>query len=600
MYARLRALDSRARVQGITTLRKEDDPLIPIGMETDAAGCVTRSAYGVFNLAWQAEQHPEWPAVVEAEVNGIRTAIRAAHKTPLRFLLWCASGAEDKAMYQAAGLLRRGPRLYIIDSTDPVKLRTAFEDIERRHGLSITAVLRSMLVIGVGDGASQTPVMNLEKIANLYERYAVDPRPNFLYMARDASPLAAAGLERGWMRAELQLDNADSVAARHSGPLTRASLYPLALAKADLSSWIAGAFLEEDDIQTAWRLGAFIHAHGMAGRDKLTLLLPRAWAGAGPWTKHGLEESVAKCAEVGFRVALATKPKLANYHSPKDATQDRVFLAVQVKGLDGPDAQKIAALRRAGYPVAVAGFATGATLSRYMQFIHYTAFGLAYLRGVNFGTQPSVDAFQATANCLHSQSQAAGGVERTAQWQTMLKSPRQARHCGIVTLHCDRLCVEVDVRHTSAPEMYAAVLRKLGGERAMDAAELAFFGDTRYSPAGVAVRKVIERAAERIFRARLKMPVDVLEAPAMHLPSHELAGGARCLSTLIVNEKPEQFPAARYAPDHHMAQFLAAYGMLAGRGRPVVAVTLKNLGEESLAALDDFFHRTAACLKARV
>jgi hypothetical protein len=425
-----------------------------MGMEADAAGCVTRSAYGVLNLAWQAEQRPEWPAVVETEVNAIRTAIRAAHKTPLRFLLWSGSGAgaEDKVMYQTAGLLRRGPRLYLLDSTDPAKLRSVFEDIESRNGLPITAVLRSTLVIGMGDGpSSYGPLLNLEKIANLYDRYGVDSQPNFLYMARDASPLAAAGRERGWRRAEIQLDGADSVAARHAAPLTRASLYPLALAKADLGLWIAGACLGQEEVHTAWRLAAFIHAQAEAGRDKLTLLLPRAWAGAGPWTKYGFEESVGKCANVGLRVVLASKPKLANYRSPKDTAQDRAFLAVQVKGLEGPDTQKIVALRRAGYPVAVAGFASGTALSRYMQFIHQTVFGLAYLRGVNFGTQPGVDAFHSAANCLHRRAEKAGGVERTDLWQAMMKSPRQAKHCDAVTLRCGRTCTGLDKPAKSAP-----------------------------------------------------------------------------------------------------------------------------------------------------
>ena len=44
----------------------------------------------------------------------------------------------------------------------------------------------------------------------------------------------------------------------------------------------------------AWRLAAFLHAQGLAGRDKVTLILPREWAGAALWTKQDFEESLGK------------------------------------------------------------------------------------------------------------------------------------------------------------------------------------------------------------------------------------------------------------------------------------------------------------------
>jgi len=45
-----------------------------------------------------------------------------------------------------------------------------------------------------------------------------------------------------------QLDNDNSTAGRHSAPLTRGSLYPLALAGVDLASWIAGSELSDEEI----------------------------------------------------------------------------------------------------------------------------------------------------------------------------------------------------------------------------------------------------------------------------------------------------------------------------------------------------------------
>ena len=60
------------RRKGLSSLNPGKNRLIPIGTETDSKGRVTKNGYGVFNLSWQAEQHPEWPDMVMAEVDEIR------------------------------------------------------------------------------------------------------------------------------------------------------------------------------------------------------------------------------------------------------------------------------------------------------------------------------------------------------------------------------------------------------------------------------------------------------------------------------------------------------------------------------------------------
>lgn len=601
VLARLKRLALRARVEGLEGLSAVEEPLVRLGMEVDAGGRVLKNRYGVFDLAWQAEERPEWAARVEAEVEELRAAIRQAHRAPLRFLIWAGMGgsAEDKSMYQAAGLLKRGPRCYVLDSTDPAKLKAILEDIERRHGLPITAVLRSTLVAGMAMGmTSYEPVVNLEKLRNLYDRYGIDSRSNFVYLTLPDSLLDRFGREHGYRRVELQLDGGDTTAGRHSGPLTRGSLYPLALAKTDLKAWMAGACLKEKDIHTAWRLASFIHAQGEAGRDKVTLLLPKEWAGAGVWTKQDFEESLGKSERLGLKVIPCARPRLANYHSPKDARQDRLFLAVNFKGRPHPDSAKLSLLRRAGYPIATLTLPRGAPLSAYMQFIHYTVFGVAYLRGMNFVTQPAVELYKSIAGRIQAEAGKAGGATQTAAWRAMMGSPRQAHYGGALTLHYDRLCLEIEPDGMEAPQLYAAILGRLAGEGRIHSAELTFFGDTRYSAAGAALRKRLDRAAEELFERRLKMPADVYEGPAMNHSYHEMIiGHGKCFSTVLLSKAQQSLAAARYSPDYHLAQFLATQMALAERGRAVVAITLKNLEEASLRLLEAFFHRAAVCLK---
>jgi len=599
---RLRALDARIRRDGLAGLDPCKDFLAAIGTEYDVSGKVTKNSYGVFNLSWQVPDHPEWPGMVAAEVDELHRRVRAAHNVPLRFLIWVGMGgsAEDKSMYNLVGLLRRGVRCYVLDSTDPVKLACIFEDIRRRSGLSLREALRSTLVAGMAMGmTSYEPVVNLEKLAALYDKYKIDSRANFLYLTLPGSLLDQFARKRSYRRVELQLDGANTTAGRHSGPLTRGSLYSLALARVDLRAWIAGAVLSEADIHHAFRLAAFLDTQGRAGRDKVTLLVPRAWNGICLWTKQDFEESLGKSEALGIKIVIQEKVKLADYRSPKDSCQDRAFLAVKFKGEAGPESRKAELIRRTGYPVAVLALERGTPLSRYMQFIHYAVFGLAYLRQMNFVTQPAVELYKTITNRIHSEAVKAGGIVRTRAWREMEESPRRLAWRRVLTLHYGRLRFPVKADGLDAPALYASLLKRLASTREAEYAELTFFGDMRYSHSGRRMRRCLDRAAQRVFRERLKMPVDVYEGPAMNHSYHEMIiGHGRCFSTVLLAEKSEPLAAAGYTADYHHAQFLATQMALAERNRPVVAITLKDLEPESLETLDSFFHQVAARLKA--
>ena len=597
---KLKSLDARARRKGLDSLDPAKNNLVRIGMEVDGNNRITKNSYGVFHLSWQAEDHPEWPEQVMRELAEIKKGIRKAHGVPLRFLIWAGMGgsAEDKSMYNAVGLLRRGPRVYVLDSTDPAKLQAILDDIEQRSPGGMPQGLKSTLVVGMALGmTSYEPVVNLEKLSILYGKHKIDSTSNFVYMTLPDSLLDKFGRNAGYRKIELQLDNGNSTSGRHSSPLTRGSLYPLGLASVPLSTWIEGTVFSEKEVHTAWRLAAFLNAQAVAGRNKVTLLLPRAWAGAGLWTKQDFEESLGKREDFGLKIVIGEKVKLANYHSPRDSVQDRAFFAVQVRALGNGDGQKIAALRRAGYPVAVLTL-NSPQLSRYMQFIHYAVFGLGYLQNMNFVTQPSVELYKAITNKLHREAQNAGGIEKTAEWIATHSSPKRLKFRNAVTLYWDRLPEGAQATGKDAPSAYAGLLKTLAGGGRIQYGELTFFGDMRYSPSGRGVRKVLDRAGEQVFRKGLKLPVDIYEGPAMNHSYHEMViGHGRCLSTVLISEKPARIAAADYTADYHRAQYLATQMALAERGRYVVAISVKDLEEPSLAALAEFFKQTAAALR---
>jgi glucose-6-phosphate isomerase len=592
VVAKLKYLDVRTRRKGLDELDPSRNALIGLGMEIGAAGKVTKNSYGVFHLAWRAQEDGDWHRRVIEELEEIRARIRAAHRTPLRFLIWAGMGgsAEDKAMYQAAGLLRRGPRVYVLDSTDPAKLKAILADIESRSKGSLANALKATLVVGMAMGmTSYEPVVNLEKLHGLYQNCGIDSRPNFVYMTLPGSLLDQFASARGYRRVELQLDNGNATAGRHSGPLTRGSLYPLGLAGVDLKAWIEATYLDEEQVAAALRLAAFLHAHGEQGRDKVTLMLPGSWEGASLWTKQDFEESLGKSEQAGIKIVIGEKVKLANYRSPKDAAQDRVFLAIRRKG-EAADGERVALLRRTGYAGAVLTFGARERLSTYMQFIHYVVFGLGYLRNMNFVTQPSVELYKAITNQLHADAERAGGIRNTEAWKRF--EGAGVKYRGGVTLHAPF----IETRETtgSAPAVYARLLKEAAQSRRIDTAELTFFGDMRYAPKGKAVRKRMDRAAELVFRSKLKLPVDIYEGPAMNHSYHEMIiGHGRCFSTVILADRMESIKAVGYTPEYHTAQFLATQMALAQRGRMVVALKLKDLETATMDALDEFFRQVA-------
>lgn len=601
VLARLKSLDARARRKGLEGLDPAKNSLIGIGAEIDTNGRVTKNSYGVLNLSWQAEANPQWAAEIDAELDAIRAAIHQAHGAPLQYLIWAGMGgsAEDKNMYQASGLLKRGPRLYLLDSTDPAKLKAILEDITTRSKLPLAHALKRILIVGMAMGmTSYEPVINLEKLAALYDKHGVDSKSNFVYMTLPGSLLDQFAAARGYRRIELQLDGANSTAGRHSAPLTRGSLYPLGLAKNDLAHWIRATALTENQIHTAWQLAAFLEAQGRAGRDKVTLALPKQWAAA-LWTKQNFEESLGKSEAAGIKVIIGEKLGTSHYRAPRDPAQDRLFLMVQIKGIPNPHAKQIDLIRRAGYPVAVLTFPAHSLLSAYLQFIHYTVCGLGVLRNMNFVTQPGVELYKTITNRLHAEAREAGGIESTPEWRAFEESPRQAKWRGSVTLRWDRLNGVDIAPNATAPAVYAGLLKSHFDSRQAEYAELSFFGDTRYALGGRSVRTALDRAADLVFRAsRLHAPVDVYEGPAMNHSYHEMIiGHGRCFSTVLLSEAGETIPAAGYTPAYHRAQFLATQIALAERRRPVVSITLKNLDERSLAALAEFFAQSAKHLK---
>ncbi len=74
-----------------------------------------------------------------------------------------------------------------------------------------------------------------------------------------------------------------------------------------------------------------------------------------------------------------------------------------------------------------------------MQTVHHMVFALAYLRDMNFVTQPGVELYKSIAAEIHAEAERAGGITRTSAWRAMSASPRQAAWRGRLTLYFEAL-----------------------------------------------------------------------------------------------------------------------------------------------------------------
>jgi hypothetical protein len=610
VLSRVREIDSAARQQPLSQLQVSSDALIPIGMEIDAKGAVTKNGYGVLHLPWLAEQDGDWPQRVEQEIAEIRENIKQQHGVPVKYLIWAGMGgsAEDKAFYQAAGLLKKKVRVYILDSTDPAKLRAILNHIETVDKQPLKRALAKCLVVGMAMGmTSYEPVVNLEKLDALYAKLKIPSAHNFLCMTLPGSILDRFAVERGYRRVPLQLDGGNTTAGRHSGPLTRGSLYPLALNGCDLDGWTRAASLDGEHVQAAFQLAGFIQGNALQGRNKVTLFLPDSWSGGAVWTKQDFEESLGKSEEIGVKVAIGEKIKLVDYFPRKDERQERCFLVVNVAGERNVDASKVAALRRAGYPLAVLQLSGEPALPRYMQLIHYVVFGLGYLRNMNFVTQPGVELYKKIANDIHRQAKKAGGLDHAAAWRDQMDSPHRLKWRGGLAVNFAPLVEsgllkveQLDLENRNAAAVYAAALAGLVESGKVSYGELTYFGDMRYQPAGKRLRVTLDRAGEILYRSRLKMPVDVYEGPAMNHSYHEMIiGYGQGFSTIVLSEKQESIRRIQYDADYHRAQWLATQKALTERGRAVVALTVRDLSESSRQAIREFFSEVARRTKRR-
>ena len=170
----------------------------------------------------------------------------------------------------------------------------------------------------------------------------------FVAITDPGTPLQQLAESDGFRRVFL---NPADIGGRYSA-LSLVGMLPAALAGIDVAGLLDAADAAARDCQRvpnpAWDLGQAIAEHALAGRDKLTLVLPTSLAPLGGWIEQLVAESTGKQGTGIIAVAGEPLAQRANY------APDRFFVAIHDASEPGAQRDAAAALAQlsaAGHPV---------------------------------------------------------------------------------------------------------------------------------------------------------------------------------------------------------------------------------------------------------
>jgi glucose-6-phosphate isomerase len=256
------------------------------------------------------------------------------------------SSLAPDVLHRTFGSADGYPGLRILDSTDPLAVGAAVDDLDP---------LETLWIVASKSGTTTEPLAFMaeawSRVEAELEARRSDQKPGeFFAVITDPGKSVDAIPHHDDLRE--QFLNPPDVGGRYSA-LTYVGLVPASLIGLDLDALLAsaGAMLaasREPDASAnpALQLGLVMGVLARAGRDKLTFLTDPAIAGFGAWAEQLIAESTGKLG-VGI-VPVDGEPLRA----AKAYASDRVFVSMSLAGSEPGDTANLAdALERAGQPV---------------------------------------------------------------------------------------------------------------------------------------------------------------------------------------------------------------------------------------------------------
>jgi glucose-6-phosphate isomerase len=275
---------------------------------------------------------PELQRVVDLGRAAVEEKIAAVYLLGMGGSSLCA-----EVLRSVSGVAEGSPELYVLDTTDERTLTNAAARMPER----------SWVVVASKSG-STVEVASMERFFwSRKPAASADPPPiQFIAITDPNTALQKLAAARGYR--EVFVNPAD-IGGRFSA-LSLFGLVPAALIGASAPDLLsAGAAMaegcrQENHTNAGLELGAFIGASTLAGRDKLTMVLPPSLSTLGLWIEQLIAESTGKHGKGALPVVDEPLGR------PEEYGQDRAFVALATDR-DAPDKDMLAALEASGHPV---------------------------------------------------------------------------------------------------------------------------------------------------------------------------------------------------------------------------------------------------------
>ena len=236
------------------------------------------------------------------------------------------------------GVAEGSPELYVLDTTDE---RTIVNAANRMNPQ------RTWFLVASKSGGT-VEVASMERFFwdRMQQLLGDDAGRHFVAVTDPDTGLHKLAAERGYRETFV---NPPDIGGRFSA-LSLFGLVPAALIGASARDLLsAGAVMadgcqQENHANAGFELGAFIAAATIAGRDKLTVVLPPSLAMLGLWIEQLIAESTGKQGKGTLPVVDEPLGR------PDEYGQDRAFVAIATDR-DAPDKDRLAELHAAGHPV---------------------------------------------------------------------------------------------------------------------------------------------------------------------------------------------------------------------------------------------------------
>ena len=293
------------------------------------------------------------------------------------------SSLAPEVLQATSGTTACALRLEVLDTTLPASILALEQRIDPQRTLFIVA------------SKSGTTIEPLSHLAYFFEK--IPNSRQFIAITDPGTPLADEARARQFRQLFL---NRTDIGGRYSA-LSHFGLVPAALIGADIRGLLnralemlhaSHACVPVHDNPGAW-LGAALGAAALAGRDKLTLVLPESIATFGYWVEQLIAESTGK---EGTGILPVEGEALG---SPDVYGDDRLFVALG-------DDDAVAPLEAAGHPVVRLPYSEPSQIGGEFFRWEFATAVAGYLLGIDPFDQPNVqEAKEATARIL------AGGAE---------------------------------------------------------------------------------------------------------------------------------------------------------------------------------------------